>query len=165
VQTPYYLKVIRSKYQRNNFQFSIFNFQFSIFEIRLRVKTLYLTRKSLGAGECFDILGFHPIARRPYFIQEPIIKDSIKRMKEIQSEYRNRWPLWITEIGQPSYDEIDEEKQAKIAEMLLKTAKENQIPVVWFHFSDEIPASEILGWGLVRKTMNQNQFWKYLKNL
>jgi hypothetical protein len=105
---------------------------------------------SLGAGEYFDILGFHPIAGRPYFIQEPIIKDSIKRMKEIQSEYRNRWPLWITEIGQPSYDEIDEEKQAKIAEMLLKTVKENQVPVVWFHFSDEIPASEILGWGLVR---------------
>jgi len=119
---------------------------------------------SLGAGEYFDILGFHPIAGRPYFIQEPIIKDSIKRMKEIQSEYRNRWPLWITEIGHPSYDEIDEEKQAKIAEMLLKTVKENQVPVVWFHFSDEIPASEILGWGLVRENNEPKPILEVFKN-
>jgi len=106
---------------------------------------------SLGAGEYFDILGFHPIAGRPYFIQEPIIKDSIKRMKEIQSKYQNRWPLWITEIGQPSFGEISEKEQAELAKMLLEKAKENQIPVVWFHFSDKVSADGFGGWGLVRK--------------
>jgi hypothetical protein len=119
---------------------------------------------SLGAGEYFDVLGFHPIARRPYFIQEKIIKDSIKRMKEIQSEYQNRWPLWITEIGQPSYDEIDEEKQAELAKMLLEEAKENQVPVVWFHFSDEVPADGIWGWGLVRKNNEPKPILEVFKN-
>lgn len=81
---------------------------------------------SLGGDKYFDILGFHPFAGRPYFIQELTIRDSIQKMKEIQREYKNRWPLWITEIGQPSFGEISEEEQAELAKFVLEEAKENQ---------------------------------------
>lgn len=105
---------------------------------------------SLGGGNYFDILGFHPYAANPY-IRKDVFDKSVETIKNIHKKYDNRWPLWITEIGQPT-SEVSGERQAELAEFVFKRAYEEKIPVVWFHYSDKKAPSNTttgMGWGLL----------------
>ncbi len=105
---------------------------------------------SLGGGDYFDILSFHPYAANPY-IREDVFNESIIKEKEMLAKYGNKWPLWITEIGQPT-SEVSEERQAELAELVFKTAYRERIPVVWLHYSDQRDPYKIgdgTGWGLL----------------
>ncbi|HOV80976.1 MAG TPA: glycosyl hydrolase [Bacillota bacterium] len=105
---------------------------------------------SSGGGNYFDILGFHPYAANPY-IRKDIFNKSVETIKNINEQYGNRWPLWITEIGQPT-SEVSGELQAESAEFVFKRACEEKIPVIWFHYSDKkAPGNAVTGrgWGLL----------------
>ena len=108
---------------------------------------------SLGGGDYFDILSFHPYGANPY-LQEDQIKEAIAREQSLVAKYNNRWPLVISEIGQPA-SEVSEEEQARLAKFLYAEAAKNKIPVTWFYWSDErLPKDEVTGdganWGLIR---------------
>lgn len=109
---------------------------------------------ALGGGNYFDILSFHPYAANPY-LQEEIIREAIKRQKELVLKYDNRWPLIISEIGQP-VSEVSEEEQAGLGKFLYEEASKNNIPVTWFYWSDQrLPKDFRLhdgsnNWGLIR---------------
>ena len=108
---------------------------------------------SLGGGDYFDILSFHPYGANPY-LQEDLIKEAIAHEKSLVAKYNNRWPLVISEIGQPA-SEVSEEEQARLATFLYAEAAKNKIPVTWFYWSDErLPKDEMTGdganWGLIR---------------
>jgi len=108
---------------------------------------------SLGAGDYFDILSFHPYAPGPYIVED-VFRSSLEAEKKLQARYGHRWPLWISEIGQPA-SQVSEEKQAALAEMVFKEAYRNNIPVVWLHYSDErifsLYPDNSSGWGLLRQ--------------
>ena len=70
------------------------------------------------------------------------------------SKYNNRWPLWISEVGQPA-SEVGEEQQARLAEIAFQEAVDANIPIAWLYYSDgRIPKDLIIGdgsgWGLIR---------------
>ena len=75
---------------------------------------------SLGGGDYFDIMSFHPYGVNPY-IQEEIVKKSIEEQKKLLEKYKNKWTLCISEIGQP-VSQVGESKQAELAEMVFKEA-------------------------------------------
>ncbi len=75
---------------------------------------------ALGGGDYFDILSFHPYGANPY-LQEDQIKEAIAREQSLVSKYNNRWPLVISEIGQPA-SEVSEEEQARLAKFLYAEA-------------------------------------------
>ena len=68
----------------------------------------------LGGGYYINIISFHPYGANPY-IQEEIINKSIIMENEMLAKYGNRWPLWVSEIGQPT-SEVSEERQAELAD-------------------------------------------------
>ena len=109
---------------------------------------------SLGGGDYFDILSFHPYGANPY-LQEDQIKEAIAREQALVAKYNNRWPLVISEIGQPT-SEVSEEEQARLAKFLYAEAAKNKIPVTWYYWSDErLPKNFIwtggnANWGLIR---------------
>ena len=106
---------------------------------------------ALGGGEYIDILGVHPYAANPY-IRKDVFNQSLRAIKNIAREHGNRWPLWITEIGQPT-SEVSDELQAQLAEFVFQRAYEENIPVIWYHYSDKgSPGSPGtgMGWGLLR---------------
>ncbi|OPY58985.1 MAG: Cellulase (glycosyl hydrolase family 5) [Pelotomaculum sp. PtaU1.Bin065] len=103
----------------------------------------------LGGADYFDYLSFHP-----YNAIDPKARYDLSQtmnQEKVLSEKYNK-PLWITEIGVPDSDS-DEAHQADIALALYKTAYENKIPIVWFHWSDRRISSVDgkTGWGLVRE--------------
>ena len=108
---------------------------------------------ALGGGDYFDVLSFHPYGANPY-LQEELIKEAIIHERSVVAKYNNRWPLVISEIGQPA-SEVSEEEQARLAKFLYAEAAKNNIPITWFYWSDErLPKGEITGdganWGLIR---------------
>jgi len=120
---------------------------------------------SLGGGDYFDILSFHPYGANPY-IREDVFNESIVKEKEMLARYGNRWPLCITEIGQPA-SEVSEEKQADLAELVFKTAYKEKIPIVWLHYSDQ-RVNEIgdgSGWGLLDINGNPKPVLERIKRI
>jgi hypothetical protein len=108
---------------------------------------------ALGGGDYFDILSFHPYGANPY-LQEEQIKEAIAREKSLVAKYNNRWPLVISEIGQPA-SEVSEEEQARLAKFLYTAAAKNKIPVTWFCWSDthllkDEKTGDGANWGLIR---------------
>ena len=108
---------------------------------------------ALGGGDYFDILSFHPYGANPY-LQEEIVKEAISHEQLVVAKYNNRWPLVISEIGQPT-SEVSEEEQARLAKFLYAEAAKNNIPVTWFYWSDtHLLKNEKTGdganWGLIR---------------
>jgi len=108
---------------------------------------------ALGGGDYFDVLSFHPYGANPY-LQEDLIKEAFVREQSLVAKYNNRWPLVISEIGQPA-SEVSEEEQARLAKFLYAEAAKNNIPITWFYWSDErLPKDERTGdgcnWGLIR---------------
>ncbi|MFA6099042.1 MAG: hypothetical protein WCV50_05930 [Patescibacteria group bacterium] len=108
---------------------------------------------ALGGGDYFDDLSFHPYAANPY-LQEDQVKSAIAHEQSLLAKYVNRWPLVITEIGQPA-SEVDETEQARLAAFLFAEAGKNNIPVTWFYWSDtHLQKDEKTGdgsnWGLIR---------------
>jgi hypothetical protein len=108
---------------------------------------------ALGGGDYFDVLSFHPYGANPY-LQEELVKEAIAYEQSAESKYNNRWPLVITEIGQPA-SEVSEQEQARLAKFLYTEAAKNKIPVTWFYWSDEhLLKDEKTGdganWGLIR---------------
>jgi hypothetical protein len=108
---------------------------------------------ALGGGDYFDVLSFHPYAANPY-LQEDQIKEAITREQSLVAKYNNRWPLVISEIGQPT-SEVSEEEQARLAEFVYAETAKNNIPITWFYWSDEhLLKDEKTGdganWGLIR---------------
>jgi hypothetical protein len=89
---------------------------------------------ALGGGNYFDVLSFHPYAANPY-LQEDQVKSAISHEQALLAKYGNRWPLVISEIGQPA-SEVGETEQAKLAKFLYTEAAKNKIPVTWFYWSD-----------------------------
>ncbi|MBA4318950.1 MAG: hypothetical protein C0412_11170 [Flavobacterium sp.] len=108
---------------------------------------------ALGGGDYFDILSFHPYGANPY-IQEDQITGAITRVKALEEKYKNRWPLVISEIGQPT-SEVSEEEQASLAEFIYAKTAKNDIPVTWYYWSDERLRKNLIGsdgsanWGLI----------------
>lgn len=108
---------------------------------------------ALGGGDYFDDLSFHPYAANPY-LQEDQVKSAIAHERALLTKYGNRWPLVITEIGQP-VSEVGEAEQARLAKFLYTEAAKNKIPVTWFYWSDEHllkdeKTSDGSNWGLIR---------------
>ena len=109
---------------------------------------------TLGGGDYFDILSFHPYGANPY-LQENQIKEAFVREQSLVTKYNNRWPLVIGEIGQPT-SEVSEEEQARLAKFVYSEAAKHNIPVTWYYWSDErMPKNFIwsegnANWGLVR---------------
>ncbi len=118
---------------------------------------------ALGGGNYFDILSFHPYSGEPY-IQEQSFKSQVENMKRFVSEYNNRWPLWISEIGQPA-SQVSEEKQASLARMIYQETIKDNIPTIWLHYTDqriikEAPIGDATDWGLVRNDGSQRPVYK-----
>lgn len=108
---------------------------------------------ALGGGDYFDDLSFHPYAANPY-LQEDQVKTAIAHQQALLAKYGNRWPLVITEVGQPA-SEVGETEQARLAAFLYAEAAKNKIPVTWFYWSDtHLLEHEKTGdgsdWGLIR---------------
>ena len=108
---------------------------------------------ALGGGDYFDVLSFHPYGANPY-LQEGLVKEAIAYEQATVSKYNNRWPLVISEIGQPA-SEVSETEQARLAAFLYAETAKSTIPVSWFYWSDErLPRDEATGdganWGLIR---------------
>lgn len=108
---------------------------------------------ALSGGDYFDVLSFHPYGANPY-LQEELVKKAIAHEQSVVVKYNNRWPLVISEIGQPA-SEVSEEEQARLAKFLYAEAARNDIPVTWFYWSDEhLLKDEKTGdganWGLIR---------------
>ena len=122
---------------------------------------------ALGGGDYFDILSFHPYGANPY-LQEELIKEAIAREKSLVAKYNNRWPLVISEIGQPA-SEVSEEEQARLAKFLYTEAAKNNLPVTWYYWSDErLPKDhEGIGgganWGLIRYDGTQRPVFNVIK--
>ena len=123
---------------------------------------------ALGGGDYFDILSFHPYGANPY-LQEELIKEAIAREKSLVAKYNNRWPLVISEIGQPA-SEVSEEEQARLAKFLYTEAAKNNLPVTWYYWSDErLPKDhEGIGgganWGLIRYDGTQRPVFNVIKD-
>lgn len=108
---------------------------------------------AFGGGDFFDILSFHPYAAHPY-LQENVVRASIASEETLVRRYGNRWPLMISEIGQPA-SEVSEAEQARLARFVLTEAAERNVPLVWFFYSDQrVPRGASFGdgaeWGLLR---------------
>lgn len=108
---------------------------------------------ALGGGDYFDNVSFHPYAANPY-LQEDQIKSAIAHEQTLLAKYGNRWPLVITEIGQPA-SEVDETEQARLAPLLYAETAKNNIPVTWFYWSDthllkDEKTGDGANWGLIR---------------
>lgn len=104
---------------------------------------------ALGGSDYFDYLSFHPYnaldTNSKYDLAE-----TLKQEKELAQKYNK--PLWMSEIGYPDSDS-SEAHQAELALTLFKAARENNIPIVWFHWSDRRSnlTDNKTGWGLVRQ--------------
>ena len=109
---------------------------------------------SLGGGDYFDVLSFHPYGANPY-LQEDQIKAAIAREQSLVAKYNNQWPLVISEIGQPA-SEVSEEEQARLAKFVYGVAAKINLPVTWYYWSDErLPQNngrmgQGANWGLIR---------------
>lgn len=103
---------------------------------------------SLGGAAYFDYLSFHP-----YNALDPnsryTLAETLAQEKALATKY-NR-PLWISEIGSPDSGS-NEAGQAAKALTVFRAAQENNIPIVWFHWSDRrlLSVDGQTGWGLVR---------------
>lgn len=121
---------------------------------------------ALGGGQCFDILSFHPYAANPY-IREDLFRQAIAREKELVAKYGDRWPLMMSEIGQPA-SEVSEEEQARLGLMVCQEAIKEGIPLVWYYYSDRrLPEGAALGdgsgWGLVRSDGSPRPLFEEMK--
>lgn len=109
---------------------------------------------SLGAGDYFDVLSFHPYAANPY-LQEDKITQAFDHEKALAAKYNNKWPLVISEVGQPT-SEVSEDEQAKLVKFVYAKAAENKIPVTWYYWGDQrLPKNFVwsdgsANWGLIR---------------
>lgn len=119
-----------------------------------------------GGGDYFDILGFHPYAVKP-FVQKDVFNISIEKIKEINKKNENRWSLWITEIGQPTESSENEEQQAELGSYVFEKAKEENIPIIWFYFSDEriIVNQHYGGYGLIRKDGSERPIFEKIRKV
>lgn len=122
----------------------------------------------LGGGDYFDILSFHPYGGNP-FLQEDLIEKSIAKEKSVIKKYNNRWLLVITEIGQPA-SQVSEEEQARLAKFVYTKAKENNIPLTWYYWSDEFlpknykpPEWSGSNWGLIRHDGTERPVFQVIK--
>jgi len=107
---------------------------------------------AMGGGNYFDILSFHPYAANPY-IREDIFNRSVDNIRAISEKYSNKWPLWVTEIGQPE-SEVGEERQAELTQFVFQRLYDEHIPLVWLCYSDQRLAlnaniGEAQQWGLL----------------
>jgi hypothetical protein len=102
----------------------------------------------LGGANYLDFLSFHPYNALDPRGRENLAQ-TVDREKALAAKYHKS--LVMSEIGVPDSDS-DEKRQAEIASKLFKTAIDNQIPIVWFYWSDQrLPMADgKTGWGLVR---------------
>ena len=121
---------------------------------------------ALGGGQYFDVLSFHPYGSKPY-IREDLFKEAIAYEKELVAKYGNRWPLMMSEIGQPA-SEVSEEEQARLGAMVCQEAIKEGIPLVWYHYSDfRLREGAVLGdgarWGLLRSDGSPRPLFQEIK--
>jgi len=121
---------------------------------------------ALGGGDYFDDLSFHPYAANPY-LQEGQVMTAIAHEQALLVKYGNRWPLVISEIGQPA-SEVGETEQARLAAFFYTEADKNNIPVTWFYWSDtHLLKDEKTGdgsnWGLIRFDGTERPILKTIK--
>ncbi len=107
---------------------------------------------SLGIGDYFDYLSFHPYAAHPY-IQEDKFIEQIKNQKALLARNGNHWKLWISEIGQPD-SEVGLKSQSQLGKLVFETAKKEKIPIVWLGYTDQrlpdgIKIGDGSGWGII----------------
>lgn len=116
---------------------------------------------ALGGDKYLDYLSFHPYngidSNGRYDLTETIAQE-----KELTKKYNK--PLWITEIGAPDSDS-SEVHQAELALTLFQAAYDNNIPIVWFYWSDRRVASVDgkSGWGLVRSDNSSKPAYENIK--
>ncbi|HNY35737.1 MAG TPA: hypothetical protein PLD14_02940 [Candidatus Pacearchaeota archaeon] len=108
---------------------------------------------ALGGGDYFDIMSFYPYNGNPY-IKEDLFYNRIQKQKELVGRYNNRWPLMISEIGQPA-SQVSEEEQSRLAKIVFEECSKDKIPLVWLYYSDALlfkgaQLGDGSGWGLIR---------------
>ena len=95
-----------------------------------------------------------------------IVNKSIIMENEMLAKYGNRWPLWVSEIGQPT-SEVSEERQAELADYVFRKLYENNISLAWFYYSDQRLAGlggGTTGWGLLDANGNPKPVFYKIKN-
>lgn len=118
----------------------------------------------LGGADYLDYLSFHPYNAVEIDPMSRYNLSQIISQEKVLSEKYNK-PLWISEIGAPD-SVLGEDQQAEFALNLFKTAYENKIPIVWFHWSDRRISivDNKTGWGLVRKDNTFKPAYEKIKN-
>jgi len=121
---------------------------------------------SLGIGDYFDYLSFHPYAANPYIQQDKFL-EQIESQKALLKRNGNRWKLWISEIGQPN-SEVGLEKQAELGKLVFETAKKENIPMVWLGYTDQrlpnnIKIGDGSGWGIIAHDGSQKPIYDVIK--
>ncbi|MFH0853363.1 MAG: hypothetical protein V1853_03060 [bacterium] len=121
---------------------------------------------ALGGGDYFDDLSFHPYGANPY-LQEDQVKTAIAHEQSLLEKYGNRWPLVISEIGQPA-SEVSETEQARLAAFLYAEAAKNNIPVTWLYWSDthllkDEKTGEGSNWGFIRYDGTERPMFEAIK--
>lgn len=119
---------------------------------------------ALSPEPYFDILSLHPYGDNDNEINEANFTKKIADERTMMERYHIDKPLMISEIGEPS-ERIGEDEQARRAEFAFKTAYEQNIPIVWFHFSDKFAPSidGRTGWGLMRPDGSPKPAYERLK--
>ena len=123
---------------------------------------------TLGGGDYFDILSFHPYSGNPY-IREEVIKAALPQEKQLLAKYGNRWQLFISEIGQPT-SEVSEQEQARLGKIVYQEAIKQNIPLTWFFYSDQrMPDGASIGgatnWGLIRSDGSSRPLYETIKEI
>ena len=123
---------------------------------------------SLGTGDYFDYLSFHPYAAGPY-IQEDKFLAQIASQKALLQKYGNRWKLWISEIGQPE-SEVGQEKQAQLGKLVFETAQKENIPLVWLGYTDQrlpkgVKIGDGSGWGIINFDGSKKPIYDVIKKI
>ncbi|MGB9736631.1 MAG: beta-galactosidase [bacterium] len=97
-------------------------------------------------GNYMDIIAFHPYANYPpstapdfsSTAQQSLLQ-MIQDIKDVLKKHNISKPLWITEIGWPTYEPVDESMQARwLARTYLESIDQGINRIYWYTYSDGI---------------------------
>jgi len=100
-------------------------------------------------GNYMDAIAFHPYANYPpstapdfFSTTQQSLLQMIQNMKIVLKKHNILKPLWITEIGWPTYPPVDESMQARwLTRTYLESIEQGIDSVYWYTYSDGIGCS------------------------